>query len=86
MDVIESKDANAVTATFELPGFKPEDVSIDLQQDRLTVSGESATSDSREGDGHAVRERRYGKFSRTLQLPFGTKVSSLWMTGVGCRC
>lgn len=74
MDVTESKGANAVSTTFELPGLKSEDISIDLQRDRLTVSGKSASSDSREGDGYTVLERRYGKFSRTLQLPFGTKV------------
>ena len=37
MDV--KNDSNAVTATFELPGLKPEDVAIDLQLNRLTVSG-----------------------------------------------
>ncbi|KAI9456313.1 small heat shock protein [Boletus coccyginus] len=74
MDVRESGDSTTVAATFDLPGFKPEDVAIDLQQDRLTVSGESKTSSSHEGNGngYAIRERRHGKFSRTLQLPFGT--------------
>ncbi|KAF8550096.1 small heat shock protein [Imleria badia] len=77
MDVNESKDANTVTATFELPGSTPEDVSIDLQQNRLTVSGESTVSNTHEGEGYVVRERRYGKFSRTLQLPFGTKAEDV---------
>lgn len=83
MDVRESQDSTTVAATFDLPGFKPEDVAIDLQQDRLTVSGESATSSAHEGNGHgyAIRERRHGKFSRTLQLPFGTKVSRSQIDG-----
>jgi len=63
-----------VTATFDLPGLKSEDVTIDVHHNRVTVSGESTTSNDREEDGYAVRERHYGKFSRTLQLPFGTKV------------
>ena len=75
MDVKESNESNVMTATFELPGLKSEDIAIDLQQNRLTVSGESTTSNAVEGDSYAVRERRSGKFSRTLQIPFGTKVS-----------
>ena len=75
MDVKESKESNVVTATFELPGLKSEDIAVDLQQNRLTVSGESTTSNAVEGDSYAVRERRSGRFSLTLQIPFGTKVS-----------
>jgi HSP20 family protein len=74
MDLVESKDKNEVTATFELPGLKREDVRIDAQQNRLTVSGEVKTSDERQEGDFAVRERMYGSFSRTLQLPLGTKV------------
>jgi HSP20 family protein len=73
LDVSESKDSNTVTVTFELPDLTSEGVSIDVQQNRLTVSGESAASDSEEKRSYVVRERRSGKFSRTLQLPFGTK-------------
>ncbi|KAG0705595.1 small heat shock protein [Suillus ampliporus] len=72
MDLIESKDKNEVTAIFDLPDFEKGDVSIDMQQGRLIISGEpKATKDLQEGE-YVVRER-YGKFSRTLQLPMGTK-------------
>lgn len=74
MDVKKSEDSNDVTATFELPGLKAENITIDLQQNLLTVSGEYTADNAQEGTGYAVRERRYGKFARTLQLPFGTKV------------
>jgi len=77
MDVKESENSNDVTATFELPGIKREDVTVDLQQNRLTVSGESTTTDALEGEGYAVRERRSGKFSRTLQIPLGTKAEDV---------
>ncbi|KAG8214240.1 HSP20-like chaperone [Butyriboletus roseoflavus] len=76
LNLHESKDTNTVTATFELPGWTSESVSIDVHENRLTVSGESAVSVSQEEGNYVVRERRSGKFSRTLQLPFGTKVSS----------
>ncbi|KAH7885838.1 small heat shock protein [Phlebopus sp. FC_14] len=71
MDLIEGADT--VTAKFDLPGMKTEDVTVDVHGDRLIVSGESDVSESREEGGFAVRERAYGKFSRTLALPQGTK-------------
>lgn len=78
MDLVESKDKNEVIATFELPSLKREDVRIDVQQGRLTISGEAkASEESQQGD-YAVRERLYGKFSRTLQLPPGTKVRPIY--------
>ncbi|KAF7796910.1 hypothetical protein EIP86_008095 [Pleurotus ostreatoroseus] len=73
MDIHEDAEKNAVTATFELPGLKKEDVSIDVQNDVLTVSGESKISEERDENGYAVRERRYGKFSRSIPLPKGVK-------------
>lgn len=73
MDLHESAENNKVTATFELPGLKKEDVNIDLQNGRLTVSAEAKLSEEHEENGYAVRERRFGKLSRTLQLPVGVK-------------
>ncbi|EIW76398.1 HSP20-like chaperone [Coniophora puteana RWD-64-598 SS2] len=64
---------NTVTATFELPGLKKDDVSIQLHNNRLTVSGETNVSSEREEDGFAVRERSFGQFERTLRLAEGTK-------------
>lgn len=76
LDVYESKDTNTVTATLELPGWTSDGVAIDVHQNRLTVSGEAPAPDSSEEEkSYVVHERRGGKFSRTLQLPFGTKVS-----------
>ncbi|ESK86456.1 small heat shock protein [Moniliophthora roreri MCA 2997] len=73
MDLHENAEKNVVTATSELPGLKKEDVQIDVQDGRLTIAGETKISGEHEKDGYAVRERRYGKFSRTLRLPQGVK-------------
>lgn len=75
MDVHEDANANLVTATFELPGLTKENVNIDVHNNILTISGESKLSSERDENGYAVRERRYGKFSRSVPLPQGTKVS-----------
>ncbi|KAJ8514228.1 hypothetical protein ONZ45_g8228 [Pleurotus djamor] len=73
MDLHENTENNTVTASFELPGFKKEDISIDVHNGRLTVSAENESSSEKKEEGYAVRERRFGKFSRTLQLPQGIK-------------
>ena len=77
MDIHEDAKSNRVTATFELPGLNKGDVNIDLHNNRLTIAGETKTSSDREENGYALRERSYGAFSRTLQVPAGIKVSLL---------
>ncbi|KNZ76803.1 Retrotransposable element Tf2 155 kDa protein type 2, partial [Termitomyces sp. J132] len=55
MDLHENTENNMVTATFELPGLKKEDVSIDIHNSRLTISGESKIStehNERETEAH----------------------------------
>jgi len=73
MDVHEDAQSNTVLATFELPGLKKEDVNIDVHNNMLTVSGESKSSSEHDENGYAVRERRFGKFSRSIPLPQGVK-------------
>ncbi|VDB84737.1 unnamed protein product [Peniophora sp. CBMAI 1063] len=73
MDVHEDKEKNLVTATFELPGLKKEDVHIDIHNSVLTVSGETKIDETKEQDGYAVRERRFGRFSRSIPVPQGIK-------------
>jgi HSP20 family protein len=74
MDIHEDAKANTVTAKFELPVLKKEEVQIDVHNNRLTVSVETKTSTDREEDGYAIRERNYDSFSRSLQFPTSIKV------------
>ena len=76
MDLHEDNEKNLVTATFEFPGATKDNVSIDVQNGKLIVSAEVKQSTDKDENGYAVRERRFGKFSRTLQLPQGVKVCS----------
>jgi len=48
-------------------------VNIEVHHDRLTISGESKVDENREENGYVIRERRAGKFSRSLPLPAGTE-------------
>jgi HSP20 family molecular chaperone IbpA len=61
------------------PACRKEDVSIDVHNNVLAVSGENKASSERTDGGYVVRERRYGKFTRSLSLPQGLKVSLLDM-------
>jgi len=73
MDLHEDKEQNLVTATFELPGLAKDKVNIDVHNGNLTVSGEVSESTERNEHGYTVRERRTGRFSRSVRLPDGTK-------------
>ena len=74
MDLHENAEKNSVTATFEFPGLSKEDVQVDVNNGRLTVSAETKKDLEKDEHGYAVKERQYGKFLRTLQLPQGVKV------------
>jgi HSP20 family protein len=70
VDVRENQQGLSVDV--ELPGIKPEDVSIDVDNGVLTISGERKTErkEGEEGRYHLV-ERTYGSFSRSFTLPQG---------------
>ena len=64
LDVVEDGDDLIVYAT--LPGVKPEDIDITIEEGLLTLKAEG--KGERE-DNYLIRERRTGKFHRTLRLP-----------------
>jgi HSP20 family protein len=67
LDIFERKDAYLVTV--ELPGIKPEDLDITMEDGLLTIQGERQfTQESSEQQFHRV-ERRYGAFRRSITLP-----------------
>lgn len=77
MDLHENEKENRVTALFELPGLTPDQVNIEVHNGRLSVSGEVKKVENLEESGFALKERRAGKFSRTIQLPQGVEVCCL---------
>ena len=74
MDLHEDVDNNIMTATFELPGLSKDKVNIDMQNGNLIVSGEVFDSTEKNEHGYSVRERRTGRFSRSVKLPESTRV------------
>jgi HSP20 family protein len=66
INVFSDKDGFVVRA--EVPGIKGEEIHLEVEPGRLTLSGERKP-ETRENGGYHRRERRAGKFSRTLRLP-----------------
>ncbi len=67
LDVHETPDELVVTAS--LPGMKPEDVEITITGQTLTLRGELKEDESIQREQYLYRERRFGSFSRQVQLP-----------------
>src|SRR5579862_8521814 len=62
IDVVREDDHLVLHA--DLPGIKPEEVKIEVEDDILTVSGEHRESKEEKDKNYVRRERRYGSFSR----------------------
>lgn len=82
-NLYDSGDAYVLTA--ELPGVRPEDIEISLQDKTLTLRGERKV-DQEDGQTSAHRrERRGGAFRRAFELPAPVepdKVEAIHKNGV----
>lgn len=75
MPIDLSETDNEYTVRASLPGFKPEDVKISVQNNVLTIEGERKDERQRkEGERNIFNEHRYGKVSRSFS--FATPVDS----------
>lgn len=77
VNVEETKDEMILSA--ELPGMTREDISIDIENNVLTISGEK-TEERTEGDEerrYHLWERRYGTFQRSFTLPRTVKADEI---------
>jgi HSP20 family protein len=70
VDVWETDDE--IVYAFDLPGVPQDEISVELEDNALTVSGERVRSDEVSGERFYRFERRFGAFSRTIGLPQGT--------------
>ena len=65
-DVIDTGDAYKLDA--ELPGYKKEDINIDVENDCLTISVERKVEDEDKRPNYVKRERVYDHFSRNFDV------------------
>ena len=67
LDIEENEESYVIRA--DLPGVSLEDISVNIHDDLLTISAETASESSDEDKRVLVRERRVGKFRRSLRFP-----------------
>ncbi len=67
LDIYETDGAVVVKAS--VPGMKPEDIDITITGDVLTIKGEAKTEEEIKKENYHRQERRYGAFTRTVELP-----------------
>ena len=67
-DIRDTGDSYVLEA--ELPGFRKEDISLDLKEGILTITAtHSESSEQKDGEGSYIRrERRYGSFQRSFDV------------------
>jgi HSP20 family protein len=69
MDIFASGEDLVIRC--ELAGIGRDDVAISLDHGALTIDGERTGAPDEEGTSYYVRERHYGAFRRTINLPEG---------------
>jgi HSP20 family protein len=82
-DVFE--DGDSVKIVAELPGVKPEDVKLSLENNVLTIRGEKKQEAEERNERVHRYERSYGSFERAFMLPStvdGEKVSADYRNGI----
>jgi HSP20 family protein len=63
------EDENQITVSAELPGLSDKDVTVNVENNVLTISGERAIENEENKDGYTRVERLYGSFDRSFSLP-----------------
>jgi HSP20 family protein len=75
VDVWETE--NEVVYAFDLPGIPRDKISVELEENALTVSAERERTEEVSQDRFYRFERRFGQFSRTIGLPQGVTEESI---------
>lgn len=60
----------SVVVTAELPGLTSDDIDLSIRESTLTIQGERKPAEAPEGATWHRRERGFGAFARTVELPY----------------
>lgn len=71
LDMYQTDKDVIIKAT--IPGVKPEEIDISLTGDVLTIKGEHKEEQEVKEQDYFHKERRYGSFSRSIQIPVSVK-------------
>jgi HSP20 family protein len=78
IDVFERD--NRLVTRVDLPGMKKEDVSVEVTDGHLALSGERKRETEEKKDNFYRSEREYGSFYRAVPLPEGVKLEDVKAT------
>ena len=67
VDIYE--DTQKLALSIEVPGIKPEDVDVRVENNTLTVRGERTFANEQKEENFRRIERRFGSFVRSFMLP-----------------
>ncbi len=83
LEIRETPEAFVLQA--EVPGMRPEDVKITLDESRLTLRGEKRRDGEKADTQYHRTERAYGEFERSITLPHkvsADKIEATYRDGV----
>lgn len=64
-----TEDDNAFVLHADIPGVKPDDIEVSMDNGVLTIKGERKTEEKTEKENFRRVERQYGMFYRRFTLP-----------------
>jgi len=69
IDVVQKN--SELTIRADLPGLRREDVTVEINDDSVSIQGERKREHEEEREGYYRTERSYGSFYRVIPLPEG---------------
>ena len=75
VDIVEDKEAFSVRA--ELPGVSKENITVEVKDNHLVLSGKKDAVERGEEGKYRHHESRQGNFSRTFELPRNVKSDAI---------
>jgi HSP20 family protein len=82
-EIVDS--VGALSVSLDVPGFRKEDIELEVKDRHLHVSGTRAAKTREESEKVLRQERRFGKFHRAFLLPEGIddqNITAKFMDGV----
>ncbi|MDD4287543.1 MAG: Hsp20/alpha crystallin family protein [Candidatus Peribacteraceae bacterium] len=67
MNIAET--AKELTVSVNVPGFEAKDVTVDVHNNVLTISGHAQETEEKNDQEWICRESAYGEFTRQVRLP-----------------
>ena len=64
-----AENDTAYEITVDLPGLNPEDVSVELHENQLAISGKREAETEEQGKTFHRVERQHGEFRRVISIP-----------------